>query len=182
MLAKILSAFQAVNRPVLLIQKAIVVAFGTFMAAAMTWTIISRLVFKNSLLGLEEIVLVSAIWFYMIGAALAASERSHLRVEVMAMIVKNPKILASIHLFISAMVLAAAGVICYLSFDLLGWAVKKNTVLAATRIPSAVPQSAFAISTVLMAMYFTRDLLSDLKAWLEALSGGRKPAPSGGEG
>ena len=177
MLSKILSIFQAANRPLLMAQKIMVVTLGTFMAAAMTWTIFSRLVFKNSLLGLEEIVLISAIWFYMIGAALAASERSHLRVEIVPMVIKNIKVLATIQLAISFIVLLAAGVIAYLSFDLLGWAIEKKTALPATRIPAAVPQSAFALSTTLFLLYFARDLVSDLKAWLEALAFGGKAGP-----
>jgi TRAP-type C4-dicarboxylate transport system permease small subunit len=162
MLTQILAIFDMVNRPLIRAQKFIVILFGTFMAVAMTWTIISRLVFKNSLLGLEEIVLISAIWFYMIGAALACSERSHIKVDILTMFIKDQRILSLIQVLISVIVLAVTVVICRLSFELIEWAIVKKTALPATRIPSFVPQAAFAISTVAFLFYFVRDLLKDI--------------------
>jgi TRAP-type C4-dicarboxylate transport system permease small subunit len=170
MLSKIIDLFQYVDKPILLFQKYIVIVFGTFMATAMTWTIISRLIFKNSLLGLEEIILITAIWFYMLGATIASSERSHIKVDIISMFIKNKKILTVIQVLISAFVLIVAIIICQLSFDLLSWALEKKTALPATRIPSAVPQSAFAISTVLFIFYFLRDLVMDIASAAKAFT------------
>ena len=154
MLDRIIKKMQWLDIGLLKFQKAIVIIFGTFMAFAITGTVVSRLLFKNSLLGLEEVVLISAIWFYMIGAAIAASERSHLKVEVIPMIVKSKKALAVINLVIAAFVLVVACFMCYLCHDLLMWAIKKKTALPATRIPSWVPQSSFLTATFFFHLLF----------------------------
>lgn len=168
MLTSIVELFESIDTSLLKVQKFIVIIFGSFMAFALVAAIVFRLIFKNSFLGLEEIVLISALWFYMLGAAIAASEGSHLRAEIMPLIFKNARILAIIRLFISIFVVVVAGFMCSWCYDLLHWAVQKKTALPATRIPSYVPQSALFVSTVLFIFYFTRDVLKDTIALVKA--------------
>ena len=172
MLNNLLLMFDRFDYYLVKVQKALVIAVGIFMSVGMTGTIISRLVFKNSLLGMEELIVVGGLWFYMLGAALAGSERSHLRVEVLNMVVKNKKVLAVVEVCLSGLTLLVAALIMYWCFHLLAWTLEKKTILAATRLPAAVPQSAFPLALSLLVLYFARDLLRDIKKLGEIFRGG----------
>jgi TRAP-type C4-dicarboxylate transport system permease small subunit len=159
-LEKIYRVFDSI---LLKIQKTVVIAFGSFMAFALVGVIVGRTLFENPFLGTEEIVLITAMWFYMLGAAIAASERSHLKTDILQLFIQNPKVIAGVDVVISLFTLAVAVFMSYLCYDLLAWAVLKKTALPATRIPSYVPQSAFVVSVILICYYFVRDIVNDIK-------------------
>jgi len=50
-----------------------------------------RYVFHVPMLWVEEIAVTPAFWFYMMGAAYAAYERSHIRVDIVEIAIHNPK-------------------------------------------------------------------------------------------
>lgn len=163
MLRKLEKLYRSFDRMLLWVQKVIVIVFGTFMAFALVGVIVGRTLFENPFLGTEEIVLIAALWFYMLGAAIAASERSHLKTDIMQLVIKNEKALAVLDVVTSVFTLGVALFMSYLCYDLLSWAVMKKTALPATRIPSYVPQSAFFVSVILICYYFVRDIVNDLK-------------------
>lgn len=183
MLGKLLFMFDRLDFYLVKVQKALVIAVGLFMSIGMTWTIFSRLIFKNPLLGMEELIVVGGLWFYMIGVALAGSERSHLRVEIVPMLIKNKKVLAVIEVCLSVVTLIVAGIILYWCFDLLAWAIEKKSILAATKMPAYVPQSSFSLAMFLLVLYFARDLLRDIKTLCEVFrDGAATPEAAQGEG
>ncbi len=171
MLDSLLRMFDRFDSHLVKVQKVMVITFGLVMSVGMVTAIVSRQIFKNPLLGMEEIIVVSGFWFYMIGAALAASERSHLRVEVIPMFVKNRRVVAVIEVFLSVLTVFLAGVILYWCFDLLAWSIQKKDILPATKLPSYVPQSSFPLAMILLVVYFFRDLLRDIKKLGEAFRG-----------
>lgn len=168
MLDNLLRMFDRFDSRLVKVQKAMAIVFGLIMSVGMTAAIVSRQLFKNPLLGMEEIIVVSGFWFYMVGATLAASERSHLRVEVVPMLIKNKLVVAVIEVFLSVLALFLAGVILYWCFDLLAWSIEKRDILPATKMPSYVPQSSFPLAMTLLTVYFSRDLLRDIKKLCDA--------------
>jgi len=50
-----------------------------------------RYVFHLPLLWVEEVAIVPAFWLYMMGAAYAAFERSHIKVDIIDITVKGPR-------------------------------------------------------------------------------------------
>lgn len=183
MLDNLLRMFDRFDSHLVKVQKVMAISFGLIMSFGMTAAIVSRQVFKNPLLGMEEIIVVSGFWFYMVGVTLAASERSHLRVEVIPMFVRNKRVVAVIEVFLSVLALFLAGVILYWCFDLLAWSIKKHDILPATKLPSYVPQSSFPLAMTLLAAYFARDLLRDIKNLGEVFRGRTTETPTseGGE-
>ncbi len=159
---KLIKFFEYLDNGFIKVQKIAVVILGSFMAFALVFTIATRVFINQSIMGLEEVVLIAAVWFYMIGAAITSSERSHLKVEIMTMLIKNEKILAGLQLLISIFLLLVSLFLLSLSYDLIAWAVRKKTALVATRIPSYVPQSAFLFATILFVFYFLQNILKDL--------------------
>ena len=55
----------------------IVVVFSLIVSVGMVTGIVARSVFRQPLLGLEELILFTVMWLYMLGAALASREKSH---------------------------------------------------------------------------------------------------------
>ncbi|MDR0355482.1 MAG: TRAP transporter small permease subunit [Deltaproteobacteria bacterium] len=181
MLDKLLRLFERLDSRLVKVQRLMAIAFGLVMSLGMTAAIVSRQFFKNPLLGMEEIVVVSGFWFYMTGVALAASERSHLRVEVIPMVVRNRRAVAVIEVLTSVLALFLAGFILYWCFDLLAWSIEKRDILPATKLPSYVPQSSFPLAMGLLTLYFARDLLRDVRNLSDAFRG-RAPETSAREG
>ncbi|MEC8485067.1 MAG: TRAP transporter small permease subunit, partial [Pseudomonadota bacterium] len=70
----------------------VVVVLSIAIASMLAWGIFSRSLLNAPVFGLEELVLISAMWLYMLGAVLAAKDRSHLTADFVSVIFKNEKL------------------------------------------------------------------------------------------
>lgn len=128
--------------------------------------VLLRYVFNLPLMGIEELMLFLIIWLYMLGAANASEERSHIVVDIADAFIKNQKVLKIIH-FIKYLVSAVIGVILafwffhFFQYSLTLW--KLSPLLS---IPMFFAESALFIGILLMALYSISDLVKNIKSLL----------------
>ena len=157
----LLKLFAAIDRGVATLINPLVVTLSLAVAFLMVAGIVSRELLNQPLLGLEEIILTSVMWLYMMGAALASRERTHLRGDFIQTITSNPKVLGGMRLLAALITLAMAIIFSIWAFSLLRWGLERQQSTAALRIPLYVAQSSMFVCSVLIVFYAVRDLLHD---------------------
>ncbi len=129
--------------------------------------IVSRELLGQPLLGLEEIVLTSVMWLYMMGAALASKERSHLSGDFVQVVTHNPATRARVRFLATCITLVMAIVFSVWAFSLMAWGLERQQSTTALRIPLYVAQSSLFVCSVIIIFYTLRDVLSDAQALSE---------------
>ncbi|MBG9444404.1 TRAP transporter small permease [Cytobacillus firmus] len=128
--------------------------------------VLLRYVFNLPLMGIEELMLFPTIWLYMLGAANASEERSHIVVDIADVFIKNQKVLQVIH-FIKYLVCMVIGVILtfwfftFFQYSLHLW--KYSPLLS---LPMFFAESALFIGVLLMALYSISDFVKNMKSLL----------------
>ncbi|MGY6209192.1 TRAP transporter small permease [Cytobacillus firmus] len=128
--------------------------------------VLLRYVFNLPLMGIEELMLFPTIWLYMLGAANASEERSHIVVDIADVFIKNQKVLQVIH-FIKYLVCVIIGVILtfwfftFFQYSLHLW--KYSPLLS---LPMFFAESALFIGVLLMALYSISDFVKNMKSLL----------------
>lgn len=161
---KLLKLLGAVDRALSRLIRPLVVLLSLLIAILMVTGIVSRELLGQPLLGLEEIVLTSVMWLYMLGAALASHERTHLRGDFVNVLIRNPVILARVRLVAELITLTMAVMFSIWAFSLLSWGLERQQSTAVLRIPLYVAQSSIFVCSVLIVFYTVRDVLSDILA------------------
>jgi len=164
-MAKLLTIMASVDRVLAFIIKPIVVVISFLVAFLLAYGIFARAILGKAVFGLEELVLLGAMWLYMLGAVLASRDRSHLSGDFTQIMFKNPKVIRSFHFLASFISLFMAIMFATWSYDLLYWAVQKGQTTTALKMPWYLSQSSLFVASVLFVFYQLRDVLNDINAF-----------------
>ena len=137
----------------------IVVFLSLIVAIGMVTGIIARSVLREPLLGLEEIILFTVMWLYMLGAALASRDSSHLSADFLSDYLKAGRVLRLVQLTAKLIALLAVLAFVAWSFDLFHWGFTMEQSTPVIKLPYYLAQSSMFIAAVIMAIYAARDLL-----------------------
>ena len=160
----IFAIFASIDDLIGRIVKPLVIGLSLVVALGLVFGIVMRSGFKSPMLGLEEIVLLSVMWVYMLGAALASRERSHLRADFASVYIKSLRNRQLVQVLASSISLIVVIAFVIWSYSLFEWALLKQQATPVFKIPMYVSQSAMFIASVLILFYTLRDLLNDLSA------------------
>ena len=137
----------------------IVVILSLVVAVGMVTGIIARSVLRKPLLGLEEIILLSVMWLYMLGAALASRDNSHLTADFLSDYMPANDFRRLLQLLARLLVLIAALAFVVWSVDLFRWGFTMEQSTPVIKLPYYLVQSSMFIAAAIMAIYALRDLL-----------------------
>ncbi|MED5499399.1 MAG: TRAP transporter small permease [Pseudomonadota bacterium] len=141
--------------------KAVIVVLSIIVAFAMVIGIVARTVLGVPVFGIEEIILMSAVWLYMLGAIMASRERSHLSADFVQTFVKNDAVSGAIQLLATGLSLVMAVFFIWWSYSLFSWGVQRGQVTPVFSIPLYVSQSSIFLASILLFLYALRDLVQD---------------------
>lgn len=158
----ILKAINLLDAILTSIAKPVVVVLGLVIAVAFAGGVFFRTAVGTPVFGLEEIILLSVMWFYLIGAALASSERSHLTADFIPLIFSNQRIVAAIALLATTISLVLSVYVFTWSIDLFTWGYQKGQATPVFRVPWFYSQVSLVVGSFLFIVYLTRDFLNDL--------------------
>lgn len=167
-MARLLSFMASVDRFLAFIIKPIIVVISFSVAVMLAYGIFTRAILGKSVFGLEELVLLGAMWLYMLGAVLASRDRSHLSADFVQVIFKNPRVIRSFHIIATLVSLFMAIMFATWSYDLLYWAVEKGQTTTVLKMPWYLSQGSLFVASVLFIFYQLRDLISDLNSFLSS--------------
>ncbi|MBE0465339.1 MAG: TRAP transporter small permease [Halomonadaceae bacterium] len=141
----------------------IVSIIGVFVALAFVVGIIARSYLGIAFFGMEELILIAVIWFYMLGAMLASKEGAHLQADFIPVIVKNEKVVVIFRIAATVISILMAGLFISWSNELFQWALKRNQTTPVFSIPIYVSQASLLIAAVFMTLYLVRDLVNEIR-------------------
>jgi len=145
-------------------QKGALVVLSLIVSTFMVIEVMARYVFGEPLFGLEELTLMSVMWLYMIGASMACRERSHLKAELVQLVVKGEASLKAIEVLTTLISLVMAVFITQWAFDLVAWGVEKRQSTPVFGIPWFVSQSSLLFGGIFFTVYLFRDLIVDVRS------------------
>lgn len=167
--------FKSLDAILVRIINPLVVIIGLAVAFMLAWGIFSRAVLGTPVFGLEEIMLLSIMWFYMLGAALASRERSHLSADFVKVFSKDPKVWRRFSIIATAISLIVAIMMVVWSWDFFIFGFERNQKTPVFGIPWWVSQSSPFFASLLFVAYLIRDLILELRG--EDISSGDPSAP-----
>ena len=140
----------------------VVVVIGLGVALMLVVGIVSRALFGSPVFGLEEIMLLAIMWFYMLGAALASRESSHLAADFIDVMTSNTAIRRAAIIASTVISIIACLAFCYWAADFLVFGISRGQSTPVFRIPFWVSQSSLFVAAILLTAYLVRDLLAEL--------------------
>ncbi len=143
--------------------KPIVVVLSLFIAFSMVFGIVSRSVFNTPLLGLEELILFSVMWLYMLGASLASREGSHLSADFINTYVTNKALKRNIHYLTLAISTIAILAFTVWSYSLFEWGITMRQSTPVFQLPMYLTQSSTFIASLLFLFYMFRDIVKEFQ-------------------
>ena len=145
----------------LFIQKCIMVVGGTVVGILIFVEVFLRYVLGSPLFGIEELILFIGMWLYFMGAAYGAYERSHIKAELINIMCKSERSLAVLRTTASIFTVALAVILVAWTYPYFLWELKKGGTSQALLLPKIICQSAVFFGSVLMAFYFTLELIDN---------------------
>lgn len=142
--------------------KPVVVVIGLGVSLMLVVGIVSRALFGSPVFGLEEIMLLAIMWFYMLGAALASRESSHLSADFIDVMTSNTAIRRAAVIVSTVISIIASLAFCYWAADFLAFGISRGQSTPVFHIPFWVSQSSLFAAAILLTAYLVRDLLVEL--------------------
>lgn len=140
----------------------LVAILGVFVALSFIVGIVARSFLGIALFGLEELILMAVIWFYMLGAILASKDGSHLRADFIPVVVKNENVILLFSICATLVSIAMAILFVSWSNALFQWALQRGNSTPVFSIPLYASQASLLLAAILMTLYLVRDLIKDI--------------------
>lgn len=114
-----------------------------------------RYVFHLPLLWVEEVAVTPAFWMYMTGAAYATYNRTHIRVDIVEITVKNPRRRLMMRFLVSLITLGFALLFLWWGYNFFAWDLEHKPETATLRYPMVYGRSSFFFAAgILGGLYF----------------------------
>lgn len=117
-----------------------------------------------SFMGALEIVMLFAIWMYMLGSLVASKNKKHLEVDLLALTIKNPKAKVLHSLYVSFLMILISVFFVYLAYKMMAWGVRLPRTTPGLSIPVIFSQSAIFLASLGTLAYSIRDFISSCKS------------------
>ena len=121
-----------------------------------------RYVMGSPLFGVEELIVLIAMWLYFIGASYGAYDRSHIKAELMHTWVKSSKKIALIHSISSGITFILSLIMISWTYPFFIWSITQGGTSQALLLPMYYSQSAIFIGAILMSIYFFTEFVDYL--------------------
>ncbi|SMY12654.1 TRAP transporter small permease [Brevibacterium jeotgali] len=120
--------------------------------------VICRYVLRTSIFGMNELVLIPAIWMYFMGASYAAHQGSHISANVLQVYLRSERAKAVLRLMIAVISMILGVIFAYWATYYVMDSVQRGGTTSIFDIPLVIPQSAVVLSFVLMVLYTAVDV------------------------
>jgi TRAP-type C4-dicarboxylate transport system permease small subunit len=134
------------------VQSAILFFCSVSITITIFMTVIMRYVFKTDLYGVEELILVIAFWLYFIGGSRGSMEDSHIKADILDVVIQNDKLKYGLKSFGKAVESFVLIVFAKMSLDLVILNFQRMPKTPGLKIPYVVTQTSIALGFFMMAL------------------------------
>jgi TRAP-type C4-dicarboxylate transport system permease small subunit len=110
----------------------------------------------------EEIATLIAFWLYFTGAIYGSYERSHIKTELIHLVLKQPRRYALAKSAASLITLALASIMSYWGYTFFVWGIEKWARSPVLQLPLVYAQSSIFVGAVFMSFYFLVELVDNI--------------------
>lgn len=152
--------FSALDHFVAGVFNLIAIASSVLLTGLVFFMIVARYLLEWSIVGLDEVALISAMWLYMTGAMIASRRAEHLVVDFLPQQLSSERLLRLHQRVIALIMLSTTIFFMYLAWRMYGFAAKRPQSTPGLGLPEMIPLSAVMLASVGCFAYALRDLIT----------------------
>lgn len=154
---KFLSGF---DRVIARLCDVVVVVSSAMVVGLVFFLVVVRYILEMSIVGLDELALMSAIWLYMIGAIVASRRAEHLVVDFLPQRLKSPRLRWLHQKAVALLMIGASVFFISLAWDMMAFGIKRPQETPGLGLPELISLSAVALASIACFAYALRDLVT----------------------
>ncbi len=135
------------------------------MVTVITFAAVIARALNFNLLGYEEILIICAFWLYMLGAAYGSYENSHIKADIIVVMMKEGFLKDLIALLRNTLSVVLGIIFLLWAVQLLEWTIINGQQTPVWRIPVTVAQSSLTFGLVVASFYHLVYLYDELKSF-----------------
>ena len=147
-----------------------VLRFGLVLSSILVTLITFAAVITRALninfLGYEEILIICAFWLYMLGTAYGSFENSHIKADVIVVMMPEGYLKSLIALLRNALTLILGIIFFIWAFQLFNWTIIMENKTPVWRIPMTVSQSSLLFGLTVASFYNAVYLYDEIKLFI----------------
>lgn len=152
--------FSALDTIIARICDIVVVVASAMVVGLIFFLVIARYVLEWSIVGPDEIALVSAIWLYMMGAVVASRRAEHLVVDFLPQRLTSPLLLKLHQRAVAVIMIGATAFFVYLGWEMIAFGLRRPQETPGLGLPEIIPLSAVMLASIICFGYAVRDLVT----------------------
>jgi len=145
------------------IQRAVLIACSVFITLLVFGAVLMRYVFHYPGMEVEEIATLAAFWLYFTGAVYGSYERTHIKTELIHLVLKQPRHYAAAKSAASLITLTLTGIMSYWGYTFFVWGIEKWARSPVLQLPMVYAQSSIFVGAVFMSFYFLVELVDNIR-------------------
>lgn len=119
--------------------------------------------FNLPLMGIEELIIFPTIWLYMLGAANASQERSHISVDILEVFLTNKTVLTIMDVLKNVFSLLIGSILLFWLFRHFSYSLSVWKLSPLISMPMFFAESALFVGVLLMTLYTVSDVFRSIK-------------------
>jgi TRAP-type C4-dicarboxylate transport system permease small subunit len=144
--------------------------FGLIVSSVLVTVITFAAVIARALninfLGYEEILIICAFWLYMLGTAYGSYEDSHIKADVIVVMMPEGRTKALLALIRNTLSLILGLIFLAWAFQLFQWTIVMENKTPVWRIPMTVSQSSLLFGLAVASFYHAVYLYDEVKSYI----------------
>jgi len=146
------------------LKRVIIIVYSLFMSAVIVAMVVCRYFLQIPLMWWEEVILYSLFWFYLVGAAYATYDRSHIKGGVVQLFIKNrPRVLASFHAGAALLCLGLSCLLTVWGYTNFIWNLEIDSRSTQLFLPLAYANLSLPVGFILIAVYFLTEFIDSVR-------------------
>lgn len=135
------------------LERFILVTVSVLAVASVVATVVMRYVLKTDLYGVEEIIILLAMWLYFIGGAYGGYEGSHITADVLSGYLKSGKTKKTLRLIVAVISVLCSLVLAKWGLDYLSFSLRINAKTVSLHLPLFLSQLPIGLCFILSFIY-----------------------------
>ncbi len=156
-------------------QKAVLIVASAFVTLLVFGAVIMRYVVHYPGMEVEELATLVAFWLYFTGAIHGSYERTHIKTELIHLLVKKPRAYAGVKSLASLITFGLAVIMCYWGYTFLVWGIEKWGRSPVLQLPLVYAQSSIFFGALFMSLYFFVEFVDNVRQTLGMAPVSRPP-------
>ncbi len=142
------------------------VALGMILTALVVSEVLLRYFLHLPQMWVEEVILYLLFWYYLLGAAYATHNRTHMKAGIVHLLLKNkPRAQGYLNLVLTLICLGLSCLLSTWSYQVFTWSLFANPMPRTIQLylPLAYSQASLFVGFVLISLYFLEELVGQVR-------------------